>query len=403
MPHRWKEDTSFERLELVTEDRNCPTCKRFMHVCDHRHHRIFTLKGPVHLVNKLVQCPSEICASHCKTVSPEMEMTITLPHWAIGWDVFAWIGQRRFARHWSVPQMRHELRDTYETFLSEDAIEAYVRRYEIMLAARQQDPVLMLQEYKPHDSVILSIDGLQPEKGHETLYVVREIRCKRVWFAQSLISSATEEIRALVVQAREWAQRLGKPVAGWISDKQEAFVKTIAEEFSGVPHRFCDNHFLRDVAKPMLDVDSHAKVQMRRKVRGLRGIEREVLDEQRRESPSQGSATMGATGVPLKAKDVPSTDSASQVVLDYCTTVRGILNDDQGGPLSPPGLRMAEALGEVRQSIQHNLDAKKGGALTIGSIGSPGASTEDSPRSLKNKKRFVGRSRTFARSKRRSI
>jgi len=42
--------------------------------------------------------------------------------------------------------------------------------------------------------------------------------------------------------------------------------------------------------------------------------------------------------------------------------VRGILNDDQGGPLDPPGLRMAKALGEVRQSLGRNLGAKKGGA-----------------------------------------
>ena len=33
-----------------------------------------------------------------------------------------------------------------------------------------------------------------------------------------------------------------------------------------------------------------------------------------------------------------------------------------GGPLDPPGLRMADALDEVRQSIQRNLDAKKGGS-----------------------------------------
>ena len=50
------------------------------------------------------------------------------------------------------------------------------------------------------------------------------------------------------------------------------------------------------------------------------------------------------------------------MVLEYCAAVRGILNDDQGGPLHPPGLRMAEALEEVRESIQRNLDAKKGGS-----------------------------------------
>ena len=48
------------------------------------------------------------------------------------------------------------------------------------------------------------------------------------------------------------------------------------------------------------------------------------------------------------------------MTLDYCAAVRGILNDDQGGPLHPPGLRMSEALDDVRASIQPNLDEKKG-------------------------------------------
>jgi hypothetical protein len=55
-------------------------------------------------------------------------------------------------------------------------------------------------------------------------------------------------------------------------------------------------------------------------------------------------------------------DPAGDVVLDYCAAVRGILNNDQGGPLDPPGLRMADALDEVRQSVQRNLGAEKGGS-----------------------------------------
>lgn len=35
------------------------------------------------------------------------------------------------------------------------------------------------------------------------------------------------------------------------------------------------------------------------------------------------------------------------IVLDYCAAIRGILNDNHGGPLTPPGLRMAKALKEV--------------------------------------------------------
>jgi hypothetical protein len=67
-------------------------------------------------------------------------------------------------------------------------------------------------------------------------------------------------------------------------------------------------------------------------------------------------------------------EPAGGVVLDYCAAVRGILNDDQGGPLHPPGVRMAEALGEVQESLQRNLGAKKGGSRKSNSAASPAAS-----------------------------
>ena len=149
--------------------------------------------------------------------------------------------------------------------------------YQVILAARQQDPDVLRQEYASVTEIILSIDGLQPEKGHETLYVVRELTQKRVWFAEALISATAAEVRRLITKAKEWAETLGKTVVLWLSDRQDAFVTGIAAEFPDVPHRYCANHFLRDVAKPVLDADSHAKVQMRKKVRGLRTIEQAVL------------------------------------------------------------------------------------------------------------------------------
>ena len=123
--------------------------------------------------------------------------------------------------------------------------------------------------------------------------------------------------------------------------------------FPGVPHRYCANHFLRDAAKPVLEADSHAKVQMRRKVRGLRRIERKMLAERR-----QRQATTPADPQPLA--EMSAGTELEQVVLDYCAAVRGILNDDQGGPLHPPGVRMAEALHEVRDSIHRAQGRKKG-------------------------------------------
>jgi hypothetical protein len=305
------------------------------------------------LICKLAHCPDRACPNHDHMVSPEREAMLAMPRWMIGWDVFCWLGHRRFARHWSVPQLRFELLDSYDIVLSEDAIEDYLQSYQCMLAARQQDPVRLQEEYQKLRSVMLSIDGLQPEKGHETLYVVREMRQERVWFAEALLSSAAEEIRSLIVRAREWADRLDRPVRLWMSDKQDAFVKTIAEEFPGVPHRYCGNHFLRDLAKPMLELDSHAKVQMRGKIRGLRGIEREVLK----------LLAMHGTNQEKQERMLPTLlleTNGFGVVLDYCAAVRGIINDSQGGPLRPPGLRMSEALGEVQRSLRRNVRLKKG-------------------------------------------
>jgi hypothetical protein len=223
--------------------------------------------------------------------------------------------------------------------------------------------------------------------------VVRELTRKRVWFAEPLLSSAEPEVHRVIVLARQWAERVAKPVRAWMSDKQDAFVKAIATEFPGIPHRYCQNHFVRDLAKPVLDMDSQAKVTMRRKVRGLRAIERRVLAERRHAAAPQGaamstaaspaSATPAQAGTPkpyassaggllhtdrtLEATRVATAeepdieDEAGEVVLGYCAAVRGILNDSQGGPLHPPGVRMSEALQEVRDSLARNLGAQKGG------------------------------------------
>src|SRR5712691_6670951 len=189
-----------------------------------------------------------------------------------------------------------------------------------MLAARQQDPARLAEAYRDIASLVLTIDGLQPEKGHETLYVVRELTRKRVWFAEPLLSSATEEVRRLIVVARQWAEFLDKPVRVWMSDKQDAFVTAIASEFPGTPHRYCQNHFLRYVAQPVLDMDSRAKVKMRRKVRGLRALERRVLEERRQ----------AAAPVPTPADERPKTDEPPRASPSEATAAAPRASSDLG-------------------------------------------------------------------------
>ena len=139
MPHRWPSEPELVRWELNVVDRAFSVCGRRMHVCDHRCHPIDTLEGPRLLINRLParrDCPDVLCAGHRHTVSPEAEVParrdcrirssggICFAGWAI---VSRRVG---IARHWSVPQIRAELRDTHQIGLSEDAIEDAVRDYQ---------------------------------------------------------------------------------------------------------------------------------------------------------------------------------------------------------------------------------------------------------------------------------
>jgi hypothetical protein len=128
---------------------------------------------------------------------------------------------------------------------------------------------------------------------------------------------------------------------------------------------------------------------MRKEVRGLRTIEQAVLARRRAETRADGPVDPAATApTPAAASDRPTAvvDPSDSVVLDYCAAVRGILNDDQGGPLHPPGLRMAEALTEVQESLQRNLEAQRGGSPRSNSAACPTASGRAWTKSRSNRR-----------------
>jgi hypothetical protein len=215
-------------------------------------------------------------------------------------------------------------------------------------------------------AVLLAIDGLHPEQGHDTLSVVRALVQKRVWCAEALLASATAEGQRLLAPARSGAEGLGTPGRRWMSEKPDALVRGIAAEFPGVPPRSGAKHCLREVAKPVLEADRHATVPRRRQVRGGRTSAREVcVTPPTPAPPERPEGQSEATPSEVRRAD----EAPQEVVLDDGAAVRGLLHDDPGGPLPPPGRRMAEALEEGQASLQRHLEAKKGGQRTRGSHG----------------------------------
>src|SRR5919199_70284 len=115
--------------------------------------------------------------------------------------------------------------------------------------------------------VILAIDGLQPDVGHAVLWVLRDCLSGEVLLARSLLGGSEEDLVPLL---REVAEALPVPVAGVISDGQTSLRNAVRAALPRVPHQLCQFHYLREAAKPIFEADRHAKVLLKKEVRGVR-------------------------------------------------------------------------------------------------------------------------------------
>ncbi len=66
------------------------------------------------------------------------------------------------------------------------------------------------------------------------------------------------------------------PVGVIGADGQHSIRKAVAKVFAGVSHQLCQFHYLREAARPIYEADRHAKKELKKKVRGVRNIERQV-------------------------------------------------------------------------------------------------------------------------------
>ena len=119
--------------------------------------------------------------------------------------------------------------------------------------------------------LILAVDGLRPDVGHEVLWVVRDCVSGEILLARALLSEREADLTGLLKEVQD---ALSVPVHGVISDGQHSIRNAVATAFPGIPHQLCHFHYLREAAKPFYEADRHAKKELKKQVRGIRPIER---------------------------------------------------------------------------------------------------------------------------------
>jgi hypothetical protein len=315
-------------IRLEPLDELCRGCTRRLWVAYHRLRTVATLDGLVRLRLVIRRCTNPECALYQHSHQPEQEGAFALPQGEFGLDVIALVGALRHAEHRSVPEIHRELSGR-GVAVSERTVTNLLDRYQELVALRLTDRTHLPEKLGEQGRVVLALDGLQPDVGHEVLWVVRECLSGEVLLARSLLS-ATEE--SLVNLLREVAGELEVPVVGVVSDGQHPIRRAVARVFPKAPHQLCQFHYLREAAKEVYEADRHAKKELKKRVGGVRPIERELEGRQ---------------------------DPEAEAVRGYCLAVRSAITDDGGPPLSASGIKLHDRLGAIGNSIER-VDTKGG-------------------------------------------
>ena len=308
------------RKDLSPRRQNCPACGQRMWLDYTNHRTVVTLAGCTGLNLAIRRCHNPNCGRHLRPYRPEGEGRIALPKHEFGLDVIALVGTLRYAEHRSVPEI-HQILLGRDVGVSQRTVTNLLDRYDELLAVALGDDRRLRKLLAEQGRVVLAIDGLQPDVGHEVLWVIRDCLSGEVLLARSLLSARQEDLAGLLAQVRD---AVGVPVVGVVSDGQHSIRKAVARALPGVPHQLCQFHYLREAARPIYEADRHAKKELKKRVRDVRGIERSV----------EGRS-----------------DPEAEVIRGYCSAVRGALTDDGRPPLEASGLRLHDRLEAVAASL----------------------------------------------------
>src|SRR6478735_9188439 len=258
-------------LTLTPITLNCPECRRRLHGDYNNFRTITTLEGTLRLTLAIRRCHNLECPRFLRPFRPEAEPHFALPYHEFGLDVMATVGRLRYAEHRSIPEIHREL-TRRGLVVAQRTVTNLLDRYDELRALATADPERLEPLLRQQRRVILAIDGLQPDVGHEVLWVLRDCLSGEILLAKSLLSSTAKDLAGLITEVR---QALPVPITGVISDGQDSIRKAVARALPGVPHQLCHFHYLREAAKPISEADRHAKKELKKRVRGIRKLERQ--------------------------------------------------------------------------------------------------------------------------------
>jgi hypothetical protein len=310
---------------------------------------IITLQGPIRLTHCGYRCPDPACPTAARSYRSAAADALALPGFTFGLDIVVLVGHLRLAQHHTLDQAHQALLDRlapFEQTISRREISYLFDAYCTLVRAMHEvatDRAWQAQ-VRANGGLILSIDGIQPDKGNETVYLVRDVLTGRVLAAENVHVSDTATIKQLLAPV----VALELPVLGAVSDAQESLCQAIATLWPAIPHQLCQFHYLREASRPMYEVDRHLRKEIRKAIQQPVRATRDQLERQ------------------AAATESEAPEAAQLAVLsDYALAIQTALNLEGQQPFKYASLAVDAALTDVAASLE---ELEKGGPPVVGAV-----------------------------------
>ena len=171
-----------------------------------------------------------------------------------GYDVIAQIGWVRQEQRQPFIEIHADLNGRMP--ISEAEVRyLYHQQYLPLLACLERQQLARLSAVAAQTGLLLSLDGLAPEGGEPQLWVVRELQTgltvRSGWLSQQDQATFGSFLQPIADQ--------GWRVRAILSDKQRGLEPAVAAVFPGIPHAWCQLHYLNNVAESVARRSSNSK------------------------------------------------------------------------------------------------------------------------------------------------
>lgn len=211
--------------------------------------KVYRLHETIHQVINFYQCSNSTCTLRKHYINPASRYDFGRSYY--GKDVLEFIAEEIYVLEQTPKQIYKRLTLKYDLEISLRTVQRFYRDL-LQIKAHQIDQKTYDMISK-NGRILLAVDGQDPDKGHEALWLFTDLLTNRVlrttYTASMPHQKLHEEIEAI-------KNEYDVEIIGVVSDKQNNLVKCMKKYYDGIPHQYCTFHFCQQLWKHLDSFDN---------------------------------------------------------------------------------------------------------------------------------------------------